>query len=157
MSSRIAIEKEIDHLVNEIKTQEKTKQKIKSLEDQNKVSQGKLTVISPQLDSIQKNMHQVDHQIYNDGQAINKLTMDYESLLNLRAMYELKLNYLTKESQIKNFMNTILNKAVSKEELNKLMEDKIKEETEFLKQMEELQSTSKSLSEDILNDFQYVS
>jgi hypothetical protein len=83
--------------------------------------------------------------------------MDYESLLNLRAMYELKLNYLTKESQIKNFMNTILNKAVSKEELNRLMEDKIREETEFLKQMEELQSTSKNLSEDILNDFQYVS
>lgn len=83
--------------------------------------------------------------------------MDYESLLNLRAMYELKLNYLTKESQIKNFMNTILNKAVSKEELNKLMEQKIKEETEFLKQMEELQNTSKTLSEDILNDFQYVS
>lgn len=75
----------------------------------------------------------MDHQIYNDGQAISKITMDYESLLNLRAMYELKLNYLTKESQIKNFMNTILNKAVSKEELNRLMEDKIREETEFLK------------------------
>ncbi len=50
-------------------------------------------------------------------------------------------------------MNTILNKAVSKEELDKMMADKIEEETEFLKQMEELQNTSKNLSEDVLNDF----
>ena len=50
-------------------------------------------------------------------------------------MQELKLSFLTKDTQLRQFLNNVLNKNFSKEDLQKMMEQKIKEEEEFLEQL----------------------
>ena len=50
-------------------------------------------------------------------------------------MQELKLSFMTKDTQLRQFLNNVLNKNFSKEDLQKMMEQKIKEEEEFLEQL----------------------
>ena len=67
-------------------------------------------------------------------------------------MQELKLSFLTKDTQLRQFLNNVLNKNFSKEDLQKMMEQKIKEEEEFLEQLKTFKQDQDTQTE-IMKDY----
>lgn len=67
-------------------------------------------------------------------------------------MQELKLSFLTKDTQLRQFLNNVLNKNFSKEDLQKMMEQKIKEEEEFLEQLKAFKQDQDTQTE-IMKDY----
>ncbi len=79
-------------------------------------------------------------KIVSDNQNLkNKSQSEINQIKRLKELYELKLNLLTKDSEIKRYLNQLLNKDISKEHISEIVQNKIKEETEFLRQLEDFE------------------
>lgn len=126
------------------------------MQDQSKVFEEKIETKNAQVSSLQLKLRNLDHQIETEQMQVVRLKGELQTVEKLRNMYEFKVSFLSKETQIKQFMNSLLNKNISREAVEQMMSDKIKEEHKYLEELEKFQASSNELSEEVLSDFQIV-
>ena len=127
------INKEISQLKLQIKEEESTKVKIDQKTKESNDIRSKIDQIQNRLSELNSKLSELSQIVTSNQQTKDKSNGELSQVWRLREIYELKLNLLTRDSEIKGYLNQLLNKDISKDNIQDIVQRKIKEEKEFLK------------------------
>ena len=127
------INKDISQLKLQIKEEESTKVKIDQKTKESNDIRSKIDQIQNRLSELNSKLSELSQIVTSNQQTKDKSNGELSQVWRLREIYELKLNLLTRDSEIKGYLNQLLNKDISKDNIQDIVQRKIKEEKEFLK------------------------